>query len=216
MAGKLDPVEFGQAADLLEEIRVDLNNSMADYFVQSLAEADGGTVPDEVKHASREAFRTSGMHGFAAAAMDSHEHNRMAAAAHGKAAMLAKKHGLVVLAHTHRVKEAGHHKAAKAAASDTEESRQPVAMMGVGRPKKVKKESKVPGPAMGVGRPKKPKREAVGYRTMGSPGAGMRPTKPKKESIDDLQEYQLMSRADAAANANRVRAMRKKGTANAH
>ena len=117
MAHEQDPIEFGQAADLLEEIRSDLNESMADYFVQSLAEADGGALPDVVKHASREAFKASGMHGLAAAAMDPHEHNMMAAKKHGAAAALAKKHGLVVLAHTHRVKEAGHAKAAKAAAS---------------------------------------------------------------------------------------------------
>jgi hypothetical protein len=113
-------VNFAQVAGLLEDIQLDLAESMIDWTIVEAAGLALEDVPDEVKHASREAFKHSGMSGLAASALDPHEHHSHAAELHKKAAALAKKHGLVRLAHQHRERAASH--AAQAKLIEPEES----------------------------------------------------------------------------------------------
>ncbi len=117
---ELEPINFVQAADILEDVKDRLAESMVDRLIESLARADlDEDIPDEVKNASREAFSHSGFHGFATSGLDPHEHHTSAASAHHKAAAIAKKHGLVKLAHTHQKKALSHAKQAKAAADES-------------------------------------------------------------------------------------------------
>jgi hypothetical protein len=140
-------VNFAQVSGLLEDIQGDLAESILDWTIAEAAEMALEDVPDEVKNASREAFQHSGLHGFAASAMDPKEHHSTASSLHHKAAALAKKHGLVKLSHMHQKKALSHAKQARE--TEPEES-------VVGLPDSVLKEYGFLGglglPESGVGR----------------------------------------------------------------
>jgi len=120
MSSRTQPVNFVRAIGLLEDVRDGLHEDHvrvayreADRILEEVASELGEDLPDEVKQASRDAFAHSGLHGFAMSAMDPKEHHTTAAKKHAAAAIIAKKHGLVKLAHKHQKQFMHHSKTAK-------------------------------------------------------------------------------------------------------
>lgn len=117
-------IDFVRTTALLEDVRellaLEMSERVADRLLEAYEQELGEELPPEVKAASRDAFAHSGLHGFAAAAMDPHAHQVGAAEKHKNAAALAKKHGLTKLVHMHQQAQYGHQK--KAAKMEPEES----------------------------------------------------------------------------------------------